>query len=316
MNVLVAIDDKPSSQAIVDVLLKMNWWNKTEIHMLTVLSPNVQAGWDAEERCAASEEVEALAVEVHNELSGCNVTFVARHGAPAATVLEVAEQVHAELIVLGSNSKKTMERLMIGSVSQEVLNKSHCPVIVAKTPCSLGQASSPAFSNVIVSIDNSVFSDASIRWLTNFSWPQSTRFIVTAVAAPNSDYSQIQLSLEKRATTLSQFLRTNNVMIEFAQGEPHAAILGLAKSHGADLIVMGSHGRTGMQKMILGSVSQAVSHDAPCAVAIVRGIVAQDKSWHKTGLFETAKPEPVYQAPRRTRNDRNTAPHIVPSGMM
>jgi hypothetical protein len=52
---------------------------------------------------------------------------------------------------------------------------------------------------------------------------------------------------------------------------------------------MGSHGHTGFKKLILGSVSQAVSQEAPCAVAIVRGVAGSDKTLKRTGAFDKMK---------------------------
>jgi nucleotide-binding universal stress UspA family protein len=57
---------------------------------------------------------------------------------------------------------------------------------------------------------------------------------------------------------------------EVLLGEPRQALMDLAKSWPADLIVMGSHGRRGFEKALLGSVSEAVAMHAPCSVEIIR----------------------------------------------
>jgi nucleotide-binding universal stress UspA family protein len=313
MKVLAAIDNKPSSQAIIDSLLKMHWHVGTEIHVITVLPKGVEYGDGNEAPSGSVEEIESLAVELNNALSQCEVTFVARHGDPVTTILEVAEQIKTDLIVVGSNCKNTLERLLVGSVSLGVLNRAHCPVVVAKTPCCLARDASPGFKNILIPIDNSVFSDAAVRWLCNLDWGQNTNFIVAAVVEEDTDMDQVEDSLKRRSTDLSRFLNTNNVLIETGAGDVCQSIVELAKKYYADLIVMGSHGHKGLQKLILGSASQAVLHAAPCAVAIVRGIVPADRNWYKTGHFDKVKLLGSFS--NESGGSSGDSAHIMPSGM-
>jgi nucleotide-binding universal stress UspA family protein len=314
MRVLAAIDNRPSSQAIIDAILKMHWREGTEIHLITILSTDAKNGADDRAPSGSVEEIENLAVNLHEALSHCAVTFIARHGDPKTTILELAEDLQAELIVIGSNCKNTMERLLIGSVCQAVLNRASCPVIVAKTPCGLAQEAAPGFRNILIPVDNSAFSDAAVKWLANFSWAQNTQFVVAAAVEQDTDFEEVNQTLNKRAADLSANLRTNKVTTVTAPGEPGQAIIDLARECNADLIVMGSHGRTGLKKVILGSVSQAVSQVAPCAVAIVRGMVAKDKSWRRTGAFGKVKTVEDIRA-ERFRNDDFGDAGIMPSGM-
>lgn len=316
MKVLVPIDRKPSSQAIIDALIKMRWYEGTEIHLMTVLSPGIEYGVGYATPTSVTD-IENIAVELHRCLSLCEVTFIAKHGDPKTAILETAAQIEADLIVLGSNCKNTLERLLIGSVCQAVLNSSNCPVIVAKTPCCLAREASPGFKNIVIPIDSSRFSDAAIKWLGNFRWAADTRFIVCAVVEADTDFDEVRQSLNNRAAVLARLLGTNNVLVEVAPGEPRQAIIGLATRYYADLIVMGSHGRTGLQKLILGSVSQAVSHDAPCAVAIVRGLLASDDSWRHTGAFSKARVLGAAgwgDAPKTRSGIPDVSVHIMPTG--
>ncbi|MDP3506347.1 MAG: universal stress protein [Candidatus Melainabacteria bacterium] len=295
MKVLVAIDNKPSSQATIDALVKMNWYEGTEIALVTVFPSSLELEntvifkndqRQKTEKTIYHEEMEDLACELRNLLKHCTVSFFARHGDPKTVIMELAKQSNADLVVLGSNCKSTLERLLIGSVSQEVLNTAPCPVIVAKAPCSFAQDESPSFKNILLPIDNSVFSVAAVRWLSNFRWPNDTKLIVLAVVEEATDLEQVHHSLNNRAQELSKHFRSGNILTEIVRGEPQQTIIEVAKSYSTDLIVMGSHGHAGFKKLILGSVSQSVAHNAPCAVAIVRGIAGSDKSFKHTGAFD------------------------------
>jgi nucleotide-binding universal stress UspA family protein len=234
-------------------------------------------------------------------------------------ILETADHIGAELIVLGSNCKSTLERLILGSVSQGVINNSKCPVIVAKTPCSLAREVSPAFGKVLVAVDNSVFSDIAVRWLANFRWLPTTQFIVSAVVPLDANFEEVENSLRERGTHLSQFLKTDNIMIDAATGSPEHEIVNLAKKHYADLIVMGSHGHSGLKEMVIGSVSDAVSHTAPCAVAIVRAPAFENREEDQSGEYQKAMQEDI-PAPDSEHNDAQRARddiyvHAMPAGM-
>ena len=313
MKVLVAIDNKPASQAILDVLVKMHWTDGTEIYVLTVLPPAASRESDSE-----LNEIEQLAVEIHDTLKQCEVYFLRPDGDPKTKIVETAASLKADMIITGSNCKNTLERLLLGSVCQSVLNAAHVPVLVAKTPCCLAREASPAFKNILIPIDNSIYSDLAISWLAKFNWAPDCRFILLAVVEEDTSRLAVNESLQKRAASLAGMLRTNNVFAEIVIGEPREAIIDVANKHYADLITIGSHGRSGIKKLILGNVAQSITHDAPCAVAVVRGLAPDEESWLGTGEFEKVKPVPVHaliQNRALSDDEDQLRPGVMPSGM-
>lgn len=284
MKVLVAIDNRPSAQATLDALVKMSWYEGTDIVLVTVLPSHSES-----EATAYYEDLENVALEVRNLLRHCNVSFFARHGDPKDVIMDLAQQVGADLILMGSNCKNSMERTIIGSVSQAILNSSQCPVLIAKTPCCYAQTEEPSFKNILLPIDNSVFSVAAVRWLANFRWKADTKLVVLAAVEDDTDRDQVHNSLNNRARELAKYFNNGNILTEIVRGEPQQVIIDVAHRYHSDLIVMGSHGHTGFKKLILGSVSQAVSHRAPCAVAIVRGLAQSDRTMKRTGAFDKVK---------------------------
>jgi nucleotide-binding universal stress UspA family protein len=67
----------------------------------------------------------------------------------------------------------------------------------------------------------------------------------------------------------------------FLEGDPAAEIVRYGRDAGADVIVMGTHGRTGVERLLMGSVAEKVLRDAPCSVLVVklpRGIPASDRA--------------------------------------
>ena len=76
-------------------------------------------------------------------------------------------------------------------------------------------------------------------------------------------------ALQKRAAELSTG-GVKNVEAFVEEGEPYATIVKRAEAFGADLIVAGSHGRTGLSRMLLGSVAEKIVRHSPCPVLVVR----------------------------------------------
>ncbi len=142
---------------------------------------------------------------------------------------------------------------------------------------------------ILLAIDGSPCSDAAVEEVARRPWPEgSTVKVVTALDPPMPptpeawalpiNYSQeIDTALRKQGQNIVddalQKLKSNKTFSADAvlvPGSPRAAILDEAESWGADLIVLGSHGYSGWQRFLLGSVSQGVVSHAKCSVEVVR----------------------------------------------
>jgi UDP-N-acetylmuramate-alanine ligase len=99
--------------------------------------------------------------------------------------------------------------------------------------------------------------------------------------------------LKKLSAELEENFKAENISNEVIVGDPRESILQTAATAKADLIVMGSHGRTGLTKLFIGSVSQAIAGHAPCSVAVIRGVVPKGKvgALNQSGLFVATNKE-------------------------
>ena len=144
---------------------------------------------------------------------------------------------------------------------------------------------------ILLAVDGSVFSDAAAQELAKRPWPpQSEVKVITAVEIPapmgmetwdvSPDYFEnLERSVRQAAqATLDNTLlklktitdKTLKISSEIIQGSPAKVIVDEAESWGADLIVMGSRGLGVWNRLLLGSVSNAVVHHAKCSVEVVR----------------------------------------------
>ncbi len=144
--------------------------------------------------------------------------------------------------------------------------------------------------NILLAMDDSPHSDAALQAVLSRPWPEGSRFRVISVVEPfhpeyagwHTSYVPLALEAQKElldatkklveqgAARLAERLGAGNVACEVLEGYIKDKILETAREWPADLIVMGSHGRRGFTKFLLGSVSEAVVSHAPCSVEIVK----------------------------------------------
>jgi nucleotide-binding universal stress UspA family protein len=142
---------------------------------------------------------------------------------------------------------------------------------------------------ILVAVDGSSYSQAALEEVARRPWPAGTEVEVLSVAHPvpfipdpimfgaaahmhtaREEGERAARDLEKSTSGLRQKAPELHVSGELREGSPKEAILKEAEAWGADLIVVGSHGRGAAGRFLLGSVSQAVVLHAPCSVEVVR----------------------------------------------
>ncbi len=196
-------------------------------------------------------------------------------GKPARIILDAAASA-TDLLVLGTRNRNRMAELTLGSVSHRVLLHATCPVLIAKRAV-------PAFRTVLVAVENADDAAWLQLWLQTHPFATPTDVtVMTVVPTPQAMDPRVfpiveawNETLLKTARELVETVATGlrgsrfgTVTARVAEGAPAEAIANEAAAH--DLLVVGSHARKGLDRFLLGSVSHALSHRAPCPVLVVR----------------------------------------------
>ncbi|MEU4607335.1 universal stress protein [Kribbella sp. NPDC023972] len=198
-------------------------------------------------------------------------------GPAAPTLLNEAQ--NADLVVVGSRGVGGFRGLLVGSVSATVSAHAPCPVVVVR-PHGHGTAfpASP-IGRIVVGVDGSEISAAAIRFAFQQAVSRHTGITAVHAATPTRRHPSLQIpadivdqidrqlfaeAMESRRARFSGI----DVQAELVHSHPAQALIDF--SAGAELLVVGSHGRGGFAGMLLGSVSQAVLQHAACPVAVVR----------------------------------------------
>jgi nucleotide-binding universal stress UspA family protein len=141
---------------------------------------------------------------------------------------------------------------------------------------------------ILLAVDDSPHAQAALERVRQVAWPAGTELLVLSVARPASAtyaefyapgapvveqvWSERVRFHDEIATRAAESLRTAGLAAEprVLHGDPREVIVDCARAEGVGLVVMGSHGRTGLARLLLGSVAAYVVSHAPCDVLVVR----------------------------------------------
>lgn len=180
-------------------------------------------------------------------------------------IVRQASRMNADLIIMGRRGRRGLARLMLGDVTAQVIGYAPCNVLVVPR---IAELSGHRF---VVASDGSEFGDAAAVVAGRLAKLCSTPVTVLSVVLPS--HSQ-QRRDEARATVerLTGLLQAEELDVDgkLLDGRPDAIIADTAIQGEADLIVLGSHGRTGIERVLLGSTTERVLNATSAAVLVVR----------------------------------------------
>ncbi|HET9519654.1 MAG TPA: universal stress protein [Candidatus Limnocylindrales bacterium] len=295
MHVLIAVDGSDQALVGVEVAMLADWPEGTTIRVVEAVDTGAAVfggPWptlaivDAEhiERDLHEQAVAAVR-EAASRLTkpGLWVETAVLEGRPALKVDEEAQRIEADVIIVGSRGHGTIETMLLGSVSAEIIDHAKTSVLVAREPgigrvlfAWDGSAPSAHAARVLEEwpifrhSDISVLSvaDVEVPWWSGFSEPGTAELLTIHAEAADA----AKAHHDELATEMTTRLRDAGLTAAGFRRDGDAAteILAAARERAADLIVMGTRGRTGLKRLLLGSVARNVLHHAGCSVLVVR----------------------------------------------
>lgn len=229
----------------------------------------------------ADEKMKALIETV--EASSVPIRRIhSRGSSPAPVITEYAEKQDVDIVVMGTEGRRGVSRLVMGSVAGEVVRNAPCTVLTVPD----GTTQTPAeVKRVLTPVDLSEFSRPLLRAARDLTASFNASLDLLHVVEPLpfpvplvgavTIHDLIPDPIEQSRRQLDRLVETSGglpVSISTHVAEGHAAITIVeeAERNDADLIVMSSHGRTGLERVMLGSVTARVVRRASCPVCVVR----------------------------------------------
>jgi nucleotide-binding universal stress UspA family protein len=282
MNVFIALDCTSGSEDLIGEVLEQPWPAATRFEILHVSEASVGAD-EAESALAAA------VFSIHE--SGFEATRRMWTGNPKTEILEYAELHRPDLIVVGARRRSNLSRFILGSTSSAIVRHACCSVeVVRPRPHDFRAAQA---RRIMLATDGSTQATKAAEALAARPWPDGTEVLivsvvdlvepptVTLVGPGDPGFPTHPEDLARAKSTARNAVGEARRIIgcvcpQISESIPivtsgaKSAILEEAENWDADCIFVGSHGVSGVERFLIGSVSEAVAIHAHCSVVVVR----------------------------------------------
>ncbi len=275
-RILVAVDGSETSLHALQESFKLtgSW--------VTVVT--VAPFYEGDLRLVGAPQPQALmtepcntALETAQELAdaaGALIQTACMAGEPYERIVDLAESGNRDLIVMGAKGHSFIERALLGKVTRRVIGYTQRDVLVVPPQAEVG------WQKILLATDASPASEAAVARALDLARDYGGELQVAAVmefappifAEPPEAAAWRDL-LQNYVDAIAARAQTREVPATalVLEDTPYKAIVDLAQREKSNLIVMGSHGRTGLKRLLMGSVTERVIGHAPCPVLVVKG---------------------------------------------
>jgi nucleotide-binding universal stress UspA family protein/uncharacterized membrane protein YfcA len=218
----------------------------------------------AKEKTEALERLEQVQKQADSAGVACEV--ILRHGLDIyPEIIDEAEKGQIDVIVMGRRGKTGLMRLMMGSTTAKVIGHTHSSVLVVP------RAAQIEGKKILLPVDGSRYSDIAASSAIQVAKHFHASVSVISVVAGDFKENRRQ-EAEQVVQRIQSFMTKEGIKVETQVliGRSAETIVEFSKNQAVDLIVMGSHGRTGLEKVLMGSVSDRVIGHVDCAVLVVK----------------------------------------------
>lgn len=284
-DILVPIDFSRAGAAALETaraIRRAQGGGITAIHV--VLPPTHLDGrpsWTESEQAARLLEARELTRAFLTEQGMDDVDVIAAGGDPAREITDAAAKMEAGLIVMPAHGKNWMDRLVVGSVTERTVRFARCPVLVIPPPIRAERAPKDwaAVSRVIVPFDFTEHDLRALKYARRFVEDDAQLTAVHVSPIPSPPVLEAiwnpfdpRASAERARVAVQAQLEAHGL----AHAKAHARLglvgpelLHAAETENAELVVVASHGRSGLGRMLIGSVAEGLVRHAPSPVLVL-----------------------------------------------
>lgn len=194
---------------------------------------------------------------------------------PAQLILDSAESLSSDLIVVGARGRNRLSEVVLGSASHRVLLHSSRPTLIVK-------GAARTVQRVLIAVEDHNDADRIVSWLMQHSFTNPVELCVVHALAPigvDDTYNALGATTwwegaerysEELVKSTAGKLSNSRYTVTTKVVTGHATSVIEQEAQSVDLVVVTSHGRKGLSRFLLGSVSHAVVHHVTCPVLVLR----------------------------------------------
>ncbi|MFD1160963.1 universal stress protein [Hwangdonia seohaensis] len=270
-SILVAIDFTESSDHVLKNSISFAKTFKSKITLIHILPDDI----DNEKvslllKTAATTKLNEINQSITNE--GLETgTPILEYGNYCDKVVGAADHINANLLIVGSGNKLKDDAFQLGSTAEKIIRKSNKPVFVVKDGQTLD------IKNIICPVDFSKESSHALNSAIIISRMVDAKLVILSVypyfkynfskldAAQINEARHLEHEKEFKAFLEDFNLIDLNYETQVMGGDPSEKILKSIKKNKSDLLIMGTTGKSGISKILMGSVTEKVIREVPCS---------------------------------------------------
>jgi nucleotide-binding universal stress UspA family protein len=253
-KVLIATDRSVFSEGAFGAALQLAKAYCSELYVVTVLAKSpeqkgVAADVPQQEEVKATRYLKSLKARATAEKLRCHI-FLHRGDDPAGLIVAEAASKQVDMIIVGRRGRKGITKFLLGSVAAKIIGRAPCKVLVVPRMARIG------YKNILIATDGSSYSHTAAEQAVAIAGRWKGHLIAISVITPAEEPQEEM----KNVSYVAELASKADVTIEARTpiGRPHELIAEIAGDRGVDLIVMGTYGRTGLRKFLLGSTTEKV----------------------------------------------------------
>jgi nucleotide-binding universal stress UspA family protein len=293
-SIMLPLDGSPFSEQALPIASKIAGLNGADLRIVHVHEPDNEMDWDP----MTPFRYEGVVQQEHewdHDVARLEQEYLSRHIGSQCKVLEgdivptleqEIEQSDPDLIVMATHGRGGLSRAWLGSVADTLIRDLHRPILLIRARAESDQPPVLRIDNLLIPLDGSPLAESVIKHALAIARPNETHITLLRVVAPvyvATEFialAQSETLLRERVDAAHDYL--NRIATDLAiegyladtevaiSGSPAGAILDYADQHPVDVVCMATHGRSGVKRLLLGSVADKVLRGANHPVLLYR----------------------------------------------
>jgi nucleotide-binding universal stress UspA family protein len=278
-KVLIAVDGSDTSMHALREFLKFSKTERLSITVVSVLPAyegDLASMWTNNIKASMRKGCDASLAEARKIAAeeGVPIETLCEEGEIYERIIDLADAENYDLIVMGKKGMSLIEKAFVGSVTSRVIGYSRQDVLVIPYGAKL------AWNNLLIATDGSVYSEAAAQKAMEIAGQYHSKVKALSVVDVTLEFmiraQEVYNSLIEKAKDITDSIRTKAFSVGVGveplvrDGEVYKVIIDVAQEYQTDMIVMGSLGKTGIKRLLMGSTAERVLGHAVFPVLIVK----------------------------------------------
>ncbi|MCA9924308.1 MAG: universal stress protein [Anaerolineales bacterium] len=263
-RLLVPLDGSGLAEESLSVAQSIGMTFGSEILLLTVSPHNLHS--DHQQWTDTEQYLQQISMQLGT--SGARASFQVTGGGVVESINGIAAN-GVDLIVMSTNGRSGLQRMIVGSVTNKIMQTTSKPILMLK-PTQDWRSRGTGFKRLLVALDGSEYSERVLPYVRLLAQHFGSEVILLTVPEGLASESY-QFQIRNYLLNVADELRQDGIQatVQVTGNGPARTIVRVSEEEMADLIMLATHGRGGVDRLMLGSVADRVSQHMPCPVFLV-----------------------------------------------